>query len=205
VVPALGRTVLRTERLLLRRWREEDRDAFAALNGDPVVMEHFPAPLTRARSDLVFDLFDLDFEANGFGIWSVDEVRSGELVGFAGLARVSFLAHFTPAVEVGWRLVPPAWGRGYATEAARAALGFAFETIGLDEVVSLAATTNRRSIAVMERLGMTHDGAEDFNHPQIASSHPLCRHVLYRASAERRPGARTRRAAPLSPESGPRR
>jgi RimJ/RimL family protein N-acetyltransferase len=205
VVPALGRTVLRTERLLLRRWREEDRDGFAALNADPVVMEHFPAPLTRARSDLVFDLFDVDLEANGFGIWAVDEVRSGELVGFAGLARVSFLAHFTPAVEVGWRLVPRAWGRGYATEAATAALGFAFETIGLDEVVSFTATTNRRSIAVMERLGMTHDGAEDFNHPQIASSHPLCRHVLYRASAERWPGARTRSAAPLSPESGPRR
>jgi RimJ/RimL family protein N-acetyltransferase len=189
VVPALGRPVLETERLLLRRWREEDRGGFAALNADPLVMEHFPAPLTRARSDLLLDMFDRDFEATGFGIWAVEELCSGELVGFAGLARVSFLAHFTPAVEVGWRLVPRAWGRGYATEAATAALAFGFETIGLDAVVSFAATTNRRSIAVMERLGMTHDPAEDFNHPQISSRHPLCRHVLYRASAARWPGA----------------
>jgi ribosomal-protein-alanine N-acetyltransferase len=197
---------LQTERLVLRRWSEDDRDGFAALNADPVVMEHFPEPLTRERSDLMLDTIDSALEANGFGIWAVEELRSGALIGFAGLAKVAFLAPFTPAVEVGWRLTPSAWGRGFATEAATAALDHGFATIRLPAVVSFATSTNRRSIAVMERLSMTHDPAEDFNHPQIARASPLSHHVLYRISAERWRGTRGR--APrrrLSPGSGPRR
>jgi RimJ/RimL family protein N-acetyltransferase len=202
-----GEQHLQSERLLLRRWREEDRDGFAALNADAVVMEYFPEPLTRERSDLMLDTIDAALETNGFGIWAVEELRSGTLLGFAGLAKVAFLAHFTPAVEVGWRLIPGAWGQGFATEAATAALDFGFATIRLAEVVSFATTNNRRSIAVMERLGMTHEPAEDFNHPQIAGSNPLCRHVLYRISAERWLGARGRvpRRRRPSPGSGPRR
>jgi len=197
---------LQTERLVLRRWHEDDRDAFAALNADPLVMEHFPEPLTRERSDLMLDAIDTALEENGFGIWAVEELRSGALIGFAGLAKVSFLANFTPAVEVGWRLTPSAWGQGFATEAATAALDYGFTTIRLAEVVSFTTTTNRRSIAVMERLAMTHDPAEDFNHPQIAGSNPLSRHVLYRISAERWRGAGGRAARRrLSPGSGPRR
>jgi RimJ/RimL family protein N-acetyltransferase len=197
---------LQTERLVLRRWHEDDRDAFAALNADPLVMEHFPEPLTRERSDLMLDAVDAALEENGFGIWAVEELRSGALIGFAGLAKVSFLAHFTPAVEVGWRLTPSAWGQGFATEAATAALAYGFATIRLAEVVSFTTTTNRRSIAVMERLAMTHDPAEDFNHPQIARSNPLSRHVLYRISAGRWRGGGGRRARRrLSPGSGPRR
>ena len=228
MVPALGRPVLvapsgglqpsgrrrsaggdhqlKTERLLLRRWREEDREGFAALNADPLVMANFPAPLSRERSDLMLESIDAGLEANGFGIWALEELRSGTLIGFAGLARVSFLAHFTPAVEVGWRLTPSAWGQGFATEAATAALDYAFTTIRLAEVVSFTTTANRRSIAVMERLAMTHDPAEDFNHPQVAGSNPLSRHVLYRISAERWRGAGGRAARRrLSPGSGPRR
>jgi RimJ/RimL family protein N-acetyltransferase len=197
---------LQTERLVLRRWHEDDRDAFAALNADPLVMEHFPEPLTRERSDLMLDAIDTALEENGFGIWAVEELRSGALIGFAGLAKVSFLAHFTPAVEVGWRLTPSAWGHGFATEAATAALDYGFTTIRLAEVVSFTTTTNRRSIAVMERLAMTHDPAEDFTHPQIAGSNPLSRHVLYRISAERWRGGGGRAARRrLSRGSGPRR
>ncbi|HVC84528.1 MAG TPA: GNAT family N-acetyltransferase [Solirubrobacteraceae bacterium] len=197
---------LQTERLVLRRWREDDRDGFAALNANPVVMEHFPEPLTRERSDLMLDAIDNALEANGFGIWAVEELRSGALIGFAGLARVAFLAPFTPAVEVGWRLTPSAWGRGFATEAATAALDHGFATVRLPEVVSFTTATNRRSIAVMERLAMTHDPAEDFDHPQIARTNPLSRHVLYRISAERWRGAGGRAARRrLSPGSGPRR
>ena len=197
---------LQTERLVLRRWHEEDRDAFAALNADPVVMEHFPEPLTRERSDLMLDTIDTALETTGFGIWAVEELRSGALIGFAGLAKVGFLAHFTPAVEVGWRLTPSAWGQGFATEAATAALDYGFATIRLAEVVSFTTTTNERSIAVMKRLAMTHDPADDFNHPQIARGNPLSRHVLYRISAERWRAAGGRAARRrLSPGSGPRR
>ena len=196
---------LETERLLLRRWREQDRDGFAALNADPQVMEHFPGTLARERSDLMFDTINAALHANGFGIWALEERRSGALIGFAGLASVSFLAPFTPAVEVGWRLVPGAWGHGFATEAAGAALDFGFETVELAEVVSFTTTTNRRSIAVMERLGMTHDATDDFNHPQIASGHPLRRHVLYRISAEGWLGFRRRTGRRPSRGSVPRR
>jgi RimJ/RimL family protein N-acetyltransferase len=184
---------LRTPRLLLRRWREADREPFAALNADPEVMAQFPHPLTRERSDHLVDLIEAEFARNGYGLWAIEVVGTGQLIGFAGLNEVGFAAHFTPATEVGWRLARPAWGHGYATEAARAALAYGFDAAGLAEVVSFTSATNLRSQAVMRRLGMTHDPADDFDHPQLPASHRLSRHVLYRITAERfaRPGDRS--------------
>lgn len=174
---------LRTERLLLRRWRAQDREPFAALNADPAVMEHFPAPLDREASDALVAAIEAGFERHGFGLWALEPREGGELLGFTGLAVPAFEAHFTPAVELGWRLARPAWGYGYATEAARAALEFGFGQVKLDEVVSFTAVGNLRSRAVMERLGMSHDPADDFDHPALPSGHRLERHVLYRVGA----------------------
>jgi ribosomal-protein-alanine N-acetyltransferase len=173
-----------TERLLLRGWRPQDREPFAALNADPEVMEHFPSTMTRQRSDEMVDRLESLMEANGFGLWAVEVMATGEFIGFTGLNRVPFEAHFTPAVEVGWRLARPAWGHGYATEAARAALAYGFEVAGLDEIVSFTATTNLRSQAVMRRLGMTSDPADDFDHPRVDDER-LRRHVLFRLKAPR--------------------
>jgi RimJ/RimL family protein N-acetyltransferase len=184
-----GPTGLRTERLLLRRWRPADREPFAALNADPEVMEHFPARLTRDESDAFVDRIESGFDAHGFGLWAVEVTEPGELegrfIGFTGLSVPRFEGHFTPAVEVGWRLARPAWGYGYASEAARRALAVGFDVHHLPEVVSFTAVPNVRSQAVMRRIGMTHDPADDFDHPSLPG-HRLQRHVLYRA----RPGAR---------------
>ncbi|WP_243713324.1 GNAT family N-acetyltransferase [Actinomadura sp. 6K520] len=177
---------MRTERLVMRRWTDGDREPFAALNADPEVMRHFPAPLTRAESDALIASFEARFEEDGFGFWALETAGAGEFVGFTGLSAVRFPAPFAPAVEIGWRLARSAWGHGYATEAARRALRFAFDG-GLDEVVSFTAAANARSRAVMERIGMTRDPADDFDHPLVADGHHLKRHVLYRitAAAER--------------------
>jgi ribosomal-protein-alanine N-acetyltransferase len=171
---------LRTERLLLRRWREADREPWAALNADPAVMEHYPSTLSRAESDAAFDRNEARFEAHGFGHWAVEVVSTGQVAGAVGLWAPDFPAHFMPAVEVGWRLARDHWGHGYATEAARAAIAFAFTKLDLDEIVSFTTPRNVRSRRVMERLGMTHDPAEDFDHPSLPPGHPLRRHVLYR-------------------------
>jgi RimJ/RimL family protein N-acetyltransferase len=171
---------LETSRLRLRRWLDEDREPFATLNADPQVMAHFPSSLTREQSDELVEKIESGFEANGFGLWALELRGTGAFVGFTGLSVPEFDAHFTPAVEVGWRLERPAWGNGYATEASRAALAFGFERIGLAEVVSFTTVENRRSRAVMERLGMTHELADDFDHPALPEGHRLSRHVLYR-------------------------
>lgn len=177
--------VLHTERLVLRRWRPADRAPFAALNADPTVMEFMPARLTRVESDAFADRIERGFETNGYGLWAV-EVRGGEpFVGFVGLGRPAFEAPFTPCVEVGWRLAREAWGRGIATEGARAAVAFAWDTLGLDEIVSFTVPANRRSRRVMEKLGMRRDPADDFDHPRLAPGHPLRRHVLYRLARPR--------------------
>jgi RimJ/RimL family protein N-acetyltransferase len=176
-------TQLRTARLLLRPWLPSDRAPFAALNADPAVMEHFPAPLSRAESDALADASNDLINRQGWGRWALEVIDTGEFIGFTGLHRPTFKAPFMPAVEIAWRLSRRAWGHGYATEAATAALGFAFDQIGLDEVVSFTATVNLRSSAVMERLGMTHDPAGDFDHPVLPPGHRLRRHVLYRLSA----------------------
>lgn len=165
-----------TPRLILRRWRPDDRAPFAALCADPEVMRHFPAPLSRADSDALADRIDAAITERGFGFWAV-EVRSGpSFIGFVGLSQPSF----RPEIEVGWRLVRAAWGQGYATEAARAALAFGFGSLGLDQIISFTVPDNHRSRAVMVRLGMRHDPGDDFDHPALPPGHPLRRHVLYR-------------------------
>lgn len=173
-----------TERLLLRRWRRRDRKPFAALNADPEVMEHFPSRLTRDQSDAMVDRLEELFKSQGFGLWALEVKQTGEFIGFTGLNQVPFHAHFTPAVEIGWRLARSAWGHGYATEAARAALAFGFDVVGLEEVVSFTATTNVRSQAVMRRIGMSRDPADDFDHPRVDDDR-LRRHVLFRLKAPR--------------------
>lgn len=163
---------------MLRRWREDDKEPFAALNADPVVMEHFPATLSREDSDALAERIEAGFDEHGFGLWAVE--ADGEFIGFTGLSVPRFTAPFTPCVEIGWRLARSAWGRGYATEAARASLEDGFGRAGLTEVISFTAVQNVRSQAVMGRLGMTHDPADDFDHPALPAGHPLRRHVLYR-------------------------
>jgi RimJ/RimL family protein N-acetyltransferase len=171
---------LRTERLLLRRWRPADLEPFAAMNADPQVMEHFPAPLSREESDAAAARIAAHFERHGFGLWAVEASSGAPFAGFIGLAIPRFEAHFTPCVEIGWRLAADHWGRGYATEGARAALAFGFESLRLEEIVSYTVPANLRSRRVMEKLGMTHDPSEDFDHPLLPEGHPLRRHVLYR-------------------------
>lgn len=175
--------MIRTERLTLRAWRDADRDAWAAMNADPQVMEYFPATLERAQADAAFDRFSTALAVRGWGLWAVE--HSGEFLGFTGLNPVGFDAAFAPATEVGWRLRRDAWGHGFATEAARAAVAYAFDELGLDELVSFTTATNVRSRAVMERLGMTHDPADDFAHPALPEGHPLRPHVLYRLRPRR--------------------
>ncbi len=183
---------LATERLLLRQWRDDDLEPFAALNADPEVMRYFPAPLTRAQSDATAHWVRATIDRQGWGLWAV-EVRGGaSFIGFVGLSRPTFDAHFTPNVEVGWRLDRRHWGLGYATEAASASLAFAFDELDCPETVSFTAAPNERSRRVMQRLGMSHDPTDDFDHPRVAEG-PLRRHVLYRMSAERwrdQPGSR---------------
>jgi len=177
-------TELRTDRLLLRQWKDGDREPFAALNSDPVVMEHFPALMTREQSDALVDRLEASLTQRGYGLWALEVLATRRFIGFTGLADVRFEAAFLPAVEIGWRLSKDAWGNGYATEAARAALTYAFGSAGLEEVVSFTATTNKPSQRVMERIGMTHDEAGDFDHPGIEAGHRLERHVLYRITRE---------------------
>lgn len=182
--------ILQTERLALRDWRATDRAAHAAMNADPAVMRHFPATMTAAESDAMFERMATHWAEHGFGLWAVERSSDGAFLGFTGLTRPSFEAHFTPAVEVGWRFVRTAWGHGYATEAAEAALRFGFERVGLEEIVSFTVPANEPSWRVMERIGMTRDTKDDFDHPRLPEGHRLRRHLLYRLRRddwERRP------------------
>ncbi|WP_243843051.1 GNAT family N-acetyltransferase [Mumia sp. ZJ430] len=180
--------VLTTARLILRGWTDDDRPAFAALNADPRVMEHFPSTLTREQSDAMVDRIMDRMAAQGYGLWALEERASGRFLGFTGFNPVPpgiLAAGEPPGTEVGWRLSYEAWGCGYATEAARAALAHAFGSAGLDRVWSFTARTNVRSQAVMRRLGMVL--AAEFDHPTLPVESPLHRHVLFRVD---RPDAR---------------
>jgi RimJ/RimL family protein N-acetyltransferase len=176
---------LTSERLRLRRWQDDDRPAFAALNADARVMEYFRSRLNRAESDAMFDAIQRHFQEQGFGLWALEIPGVSSLAGFAGLAVPRFAAHFTPCVEIGWRLAFEHWGQGYATEAARLALAYGFQTLMLREIVSFTAAVNHRSRAVMERLGMRRDPVDDFDHPTLPEGHVLRPHVLYRISSGR--------------------
>ena len=173
-------STLQTPRLILRPFREADLPAHAAMNADPRVMEHFPSTLTREESDGRVRRIVDHFARHGFGMWAVEVPGVADFVGTVGLMHVDFDAPFAPAVEIGWRPAAEHWGRGYATEAASAALTFAFGTLGLREVVAFTAPANLPSRRVMERLGMTHSPADDFDHPKVPDGHPLRRCVLYR-------------------------
>ena len=172
--------MLETERLLLRGWRTSDRIPFAAMNADPRVMEFLPSLLSRDESDRLADRIEAHFEQHGFGVWAVETRANGKFIGFIGLNTPSFQARFTPCVEIGWRLAFDSWGQGLATEGARRALRYGFETLGLREIVSFTVPKNARSRHVMEKLKMTHDPADDFDHPGLPAGHPWQRHVLYR-------------------------
>lgn len=172
---------LRTERLLLRRWHDRDLAPWAAMNADPEVREHLGEPLTREQSDASVARFLAEFDERGYGWWAVEVRGSGEFAGFAGLDRVDDGLPFT-GVEIGWRLARGAWGKGYATEAARAVLAFGFGTLGLPEILAVTTAGNLRSQAVMDRIGMTRDLAGDFDDP-TAPAGPLRPNVLYRIAA----------------------
>jgi RimJ/RimL family protein N-acetyltransferase len=184
---------LTTERLILRRWRPADWQPFAALNADVRVMEYFPGVLSRAESDALAGRIDEHFDRHGFGLWAVEVPGVTAFAGFVGLSIPRFVAHFTPCVEVGWRLGEEYWGRGYATEGARAALAFGFGELGLREIVSFTVPENFRSRRVMDKIGMTRDPADDFDHPGVASRP---RHVLYRLAREHT-GRRAVRVRPV--------
>lgn len=175
--------MIQTERLRLRPWRESDREPFARLNADPHVMRYFPAPLSPPESDTMADLIEAQMAARGFTLYAAELRETGAFIGFIGLSVPSFEAHFTPCVEIGWRLAADWWNRGLATEGARAVLRHGFDALRLDEVVAMTAAVNLPSRRVMEKLGMTYDAADDFDHPRISPGHPLRPHVLYRAAA----------------------
>lgn len=168
---------VRTDRILMRRWRDADREPFAAMNADPQVMRHFPAPLDRAASDTFLDRIEARFEEQGYGLWALEVVDGPGFVGFTGLNPMPDGVPGAGGVEVGWRLARSAWGNGYATEAARAALDVA-RAAGLTEVWSMTAVTNLPSQAVMRRIGLRRHGT--FEHPAVPVGHPVRPHVVYR-------------------------
>jgi len=171
---------LKTERLLLRGWVPTDNEPFAALNADPRVMKHFLKLLSREESDAFIGRVQAHFEQHGFGVWAVEVPGVAPFIGSVGLGIPRFVAHFTPCVEIGWRIAAEYWNRGYATEAARAVVEFGFETLRLDEIVAFTVPDNLASRRVMEKIGMNHKEADDFDHPSFPPGHPLQRHVLYR-------------------------
>jgi RimJ/RimL family protein N-acetyltransferase len=171
---------LRTQRALLRQWKDSDLDAWAAMNADPEVRRHFPGTLTRddalAEATRIRDAL----AQRGWGAWALEVPGAWPFAGFVGLIVPAWSSHFTPAVEIGWRLPRPAWGQGYASEAAAAAATFAFDALALDELVAITLPANQASRRVMERIGMVHDEGGDFAHPRLPADHPMSRHVLYR-------------------------
>ena len=170
---------LKTPRLLLRQWRDADVEAFVNLSADPVAMEYLRPLPDRAAAEAWAARARAHWELHGFGQWVVEIPGSVDFIGVIGLGEVSYPAHFTPAVEIAWRLDRQHWGKGYAIEAARAAVGYGFAVLGLGEIVAVTVPANWRSRRVMERLGMRHEPSEDFDHPNLPEG-PRKRHVLYR-------------------------
>lgn len=175
--------VLTTERLLLRQWRDSDREPFAAMNADHQVMRFFEQPRTRAESDATAERLAAHIDRHGFGFWAAELQNTGQFIGFVGMENVTSDMPFAPAVEIGWRLDSQVWGQGLAPEGARACLAFAFARLGLDEVVSFTAASNVPSMRVMEKIGMVRDKGRDFDHPHVSETSPLKPHVFYRIGA----------------------
>src|SRR4029077_15084205 len=176
---------LKTRRLILRAWIAADREPLPRMNADPGVMEYLGEQLSREQSDEVVDRIEAHFRTHGFGLCAAELAEGGDFIGFIGLSVPTFEAAFTPCVEIGWRLAAEYWGAGLATEGAREIVRYAFEELGLPELVSLTAIGNERSRRVMAKLGMTHDAAENFDHPRIPAGDPLRWHVLYRLTREK--------------------
>ena len=175
---------LHSARLLMRQWRDDDLPAFAALCADLQVMRYFPAPLSRLESAALIGRIRGHFAELGFGLWALERKDTGEFIGFTGLSVVGFTAHFTPAVEIGWRLAREHWGLGFASEAAWTALGSGFEHLALDQIVSFTAQSNLPSQKVMQAIGMHHKPTDDFQHPSLPEGDPLKPHVLYRITRQ---------------------
>lgn len=175
---------IKTNRLILRQWIEADFEPFAALNADPRVREFFSCMLSREESDESIKVLSGHISKYGWGLWAASLLENDEFIGFIGLQNVPFNAHFTPAVEIGWRLAHKHWGKGFATEGAKAALKFGFESIELNKIVSFTTVNNLRSRHVMAKIGMHHDQKDDFDHPNISSENPMKKHVLYQLHRE---------------------
>jgi RimJ/RimL family protein N-acetyltransferase len=173
-------SALTTERLILRQWRDTDREPFRRINSDAAVMEFMPKLLTAEESDALADRIQMRLAERGFGLFAAELRETGDFIGFVGLSVPGFKAHFTPCIEIGWRLARSFWGSGYATEGARAVLRLAFMSLDFSEVVSFTAALNVRSQRVMERLGMVRNMKDDFDHPLLSAADPLRPHVLYR-------------------------
>lgn len=171
---------IETERLILRLWRDEDAPVFAAINQDPKVIEFLRGPLSLTECQDFISRANAHFTKYGFGLWVVTLKKTNQMIGFVGLNVPDFQSHFTPCVEIGWRLGSQYWGKGYAFEAATAALEVGFKNFGLKEIVAFTVPKNLRSIAVMEKLKMQRDFAGDFLHPKLTPDHPLSQHILYR-------------------------
>jgi RimJ/RimL family protein N-acetyltransferase len=171
---------IRTARLRLRSWRDEDFEPSAAMNADPRVMEFYPGVISREESLGHFARARARMAERGYGFWPVEVIGGAPFIGLVGLSNPDFQAHFLPAVEIGWRLAAEHWGQGYATEAARAALAFGFQRLALPEIVAFTTVANVRSRRVMDKLGMRRAAGDDFLHPLIPEGHPLRPHVLYR-------------------------
>lgn len=175
-------SVIHTERLVLREWRETDKQPYALLNADPEVMRHFPSQLSREQSDEMVDRMAAAWEQRGFGLWAAERVDTHQFIGFIGLSMPGWhVDGLTPCVEVGWRIDSQHWGHGFAPEGARAALEYAFEHVELpnDEVVSFTTTQNLKSQRVMQKIGMVLDPTGEFDHPMTPGWHEQ-RHVVYR-------------------------
>lgn len=176
--------IIETERLILRKWKDEDLEPFSCLNADARVMEYFPRVLTCEEAKAFMDRIRRHIEKYGFGLFAVEVKESREFIGYIGLAIPTIETAFTPCVEIGWRLAFDHWGKGYATEGARAVLKYGFEKMGLDEILSWTVPANVRSRKIMEKIGMRQDMEGSFRHPGLSQDHPLSLHVLYRISRE---------------------
>lgn len=177
--------ILETERLILRTWVDEDLDSMFAINQDLKVMEYFPSLQDVDMTKNFIDKVNAHFENHGYSLYAAVRKNTNEFIGFIGLLIADFESHFTPATEIGWRLSSNHWGQGFATEGAKAVLDFAFRELKIPEIVSFTAAGNAKSIRVMQKIGLQHNEADDFDHPKLDDTSPLKRHVLYRLSREK--------------------
>lgn len=177
-------TIIETERLILRTWKKEDADPYFQINQNPKIIEFIRGPITMEQVNDFISAVNRQSDKHGYTLWAVELKETGELMGFIGLNYIDWESHFTPAVEVGWRLGSQFWGKGYATEGAKASLDYGFKQCGLKEIVSFTVPANIRSIRVMEKIGLKRDVNGDFAHPKLAADHLLSQHILYRLTID---------------------